>query len=238
MEMEVMSLYNHTNLFVFINILELIIGIFMIVLPSKEEWWNHVICFYGGFLFGLIPFSLIFENIAIAIIACILFSVALICSYHYFRSRLNIALAIVIFKMLLILGVTLFAEEYSSNGFRFYLIIMMISVLAFCMISMIYELPSEKQYWVSGLFGLMELSGAILQSYRMDYADFNKDLLSGESISCFLYFLKVDFWIYDYQFPFIICFLGLLFFYLIWRKTLSYCKKIAMLLKEKRGDYL
>lgn len=227
--MDVINLYQYTNLFVCINILEFIVGVFMIALPSKKEWWNHIICFYGGFLFGLIPFFSIFGNITVAMISCILLSVVLICAYHYFKQKWNLALAVVIFKIILISGVTLCSEEYLSNGFRFYLISMLVSVFVFCMLSMIYELPSEKQYWVSGLFGLMEMSGAVLQFYRIDYGSFNKDLLSGENVSCFLYFLKADFWIFDYQSLFVICFLGLLCFYLVWRKVLSYGKRIFKL---------
>lgn len=54
------------------------------------------------------------------------------------------------------------------------------------------------------------IAGAVLHFYRMDYGDFEKDLLAGESVPFFLYLLGIDYGIYDYQDLFLFLLVGLL----------------------------
>lgn len=53
---------NYTPLFVAINVVEGIIGLLMFLIPDKKGWQGFLVCLYGGFLFGMIPFYYIFEN--------------------------------------------------------------------------------------------------------------------------------------------------------------------------------
>lgn len=217
---------DYTILFVFVNILEGILSLYLLLSPKKREWFDSVICLYGGFLFGMVPAFLILEDIFVALICCMLLSAAFIFVQNKLKTGLYLPLGILIFKILLIAGITLLADQYSSNMFGFYLKVMFVSVLVFCVINIPYEVPAEQQHCIIRLFALSQLSGAIIQFYRNDYIAFDKGLYDiKESVSFFLYLLKVDFWIFDYQYPYIMCFLVLLFIYFIWRKSISYFKK-------------
>lgn len=103
---------------------------------------------------------------------------------------------------------------------------MFISVMLFCIINLLCDYSYDRQYLVIKLFALLELSGVLIQLYRIDLTYFEKDLFDNKvSISLFLYLLKVDFWIFDYQYIYIMCFFILLLMYLICKKFINYCKK-------------
>ena len=139
------------------------------------------------------------------------------------KQKLYIPLEIVMFKTLLIIGITLFDEWYSINKLKFFWLSLLVSLILFCIAKTVYEIPLDKQHYINVWFALLELSGVIIQSYRVDFTYFGKDLYdSKESISVLLYLLKVDFWIFDYQYLYVICFFVLLLVYLVCRKIAGY----------------
>ena len=217
------SIHDYTILFVLINIFELIMSLILLLL-KKRDWQDYLLCFYGGFLFGMIPSFVMTENITAAFILCIVLSVVLIYIQKKYKTKLYIPLGIVTFKILLVIAITIFAEQYSFNMLKYYLIIMFVSMLLWAIINLLHELTLRQQQYVIWLLALLEFSGAMMQFYRIDYASFEKDLLSKESIPFFLYLLKVDFWIFDYQYLYIICFFVFLFIYFVWRKIISMFK--------------
>ena len=93
-----------------VNVLELIISLFLLT-SKKKEWNEYIICFYGGFLFGIIPFYVIIENIPIALTGCIFLSLMLCVLQKKAKQKLYIPLEIVMFKTLLIIGITLFENN-------------------------------------------------------------------------------------------------------------------------------
>lgn len=205
-----------------VNVLELIISLFLLT-SKKKEWNEYIICFYGGFLFGIIPFYVIIENIPIALTGCIFLSLMFCVFPKKAKQKLYIPLEIVMFKTLLIIGITLFDEWYSINKLKFFWLSLLVSLILFCIVKTVYEIPLDKQLYINVWFALLELSGVIIQSYRVDFTYFGKDLYdSKESISVLLYLLKVDFWIFDYQYLYVICFFVLLLVYLVCRKIAGY----------------
>ena len=81
----------------------------------------------------------------------------------------------------------------------------------------------RQQLGLIRLFALLEISGGVIQLYKNDFLSFGKDLYDRqESVSLFLYLLRVDFWIFDYQYLYVICFFVLLLVYLVCRKIAGY----------------
>lgn len=219
-------LLNNTALFVVINTLDLIISMFLLFFPKKKDWQDYIICFYGGFLFGMVPLFVVLMDIAAAFVGCIFLSLLLLFLQRGLRARLYMPLGIVISKILLIAGIALFAEQYSLNMLNFYLAVLLAAVLLFLSVNMLCGVQEEWQHNIIRLFALLELSGVVLSFYRMDYTAFGKDLFSQrESVSFFLYLLKVDFEIFDYQPLYIMCFFALLFLWFAWKRVERYCKE-------------
>lgn len=144
--------------------------------------------------------------------------------------KINLPFGILLFKLILLLGITLLDEQYEMDRFGFYIMSMFLSLVAFCVINGLFDLSNVKlSYFVSGLFGILELSGAIIQFYRIDYTYFNKELFSKSgSVSFFLYLLKVDYWIFDYQYLYLCVSVILLFVFIIWRKLLKKYKSESL----------
>lgn len=207
-------IHDYTFVFDLVNILELIMSLLLLIFSGKRKWPDYIVCFYGGFLFGIIPFLVILENIFVAFIGSFILSLTIMFLQKKLNTKLYIPLEILLFKILLIVGIAFFDEQYSFNKLSFYLIVMLVSLFVFLIINIPYEVPMEQQHVIITLFALLELSGGILQFYRNDYIAFEKDLFSvKESVSLFLYLLKVDFGIFDYQELFIMCFFALLILY-------------------------
>lgn len=210
-------LHHYTFVFDFVNILELIFSLLLLI-PAKRKWHDYILCLYGGFLFGIIPFFVFFENIFAALIGSVFVSLTLVLLHRKLETKLYIPLEIFLCKALLIVGILFFEGQYLSNKFNLYLLLMLASFVAFLIINIFYEFPTEKQNYIIKLFALLELSGAILQIYRNDYVSFAKDLYDNDikgSVSLFLYLLKVDFDIFDYQYLYIMIFCSLSIIYLL-----------------------
>lgn len=223
-------IHNYTFVFDFVNMLELTLSLLLLISPKREKWHDYVLCLYGGFLFGIVPIFIISGNVFVAFIGSLIFSLILMLLQKQLKTKLYIPLEVLLFKILLIVGIMFLGEQYSFNKFNFYLLLMLASLFVFWMINLLYELPTEKQNYIIRLFALLEFSGVILQIYRNDYIAFEKDLYDiKESVSLFLYLLKVDFEIFDYQYLYIICFLALFILYIILGKIYKLLKKLKQL---------
>lgn len=202
------------KVFLGINFLELLAGI-LLLFPSKKSWREYLVVFYGGFLFGMLPFFLISEDLVITLAACICLSCTCIFLHYRHKDQGILPVIVVCFKVILILGVTLLQDYYLENKVEFYFICMLLSMIISGMVLMFFDLASER--WmqiICPVFGILEISGAMLQFYRIDYLAFAKDFFSvRESVPFFLYLLKCDFWIFDYQTLFLAFILVLLMLY-------------------------
>ena len=120
-------IHNYTIVLELVNILVLIINLSLLLFQKKNKWYDYIILLYGGFLFGLIPLFVVFENILVADLGCILLTVAFIYLHNKLETRIYMPLLIMIYKILLVIGITFFSEQYSLHMFDFYLILMCIS---------------------------------------------------------------------------------------------------------------
>lgn len=211
---------NYIILFTVINIVELAMGVFMFFVPDKKGVQEYLVCLYGGFIFGAIPFYLLFDSGIAVITGCIVLSIIFIC-INYFWTKKVIPIGVILFKIILILGSSLSEEYYSSNRLGFYIKAMLLSMLILFGINLLYDLSEKnKRILITGLFGVLELGGAIIvQFYKVDYTRFDKDFFSKrESVSLILCLLKVDFWIFNYQYLFLFIIIALLLLFFVWRK--------------------
>ena len=213
---------NYVILFTIIKIVESVIGVFMFCVPDKRGVQEYLICMYGGFFFGLVPIYMLFDTMIVMFIGCMLLSSVFIFA-NYFWTKKVIPIGVVLFKIILIFGSILFEEYYSINRLDFFLKAMLFSMIVLFVINLFYDLSEKnKRIFISGLFGVLELGGSIIQFYRMDYTQFDKDFFSKrESVSLILCLLKVDFWIFNYQYLFLFIIIALFIIFFIWRKILK-----------------
>lgn len=217
---------NYTIVLELVNILVLIINAVLLFFQKKRKWCDYIICLYGGFLFGMIPLFVVSGSTLAAGLGCILLTAAFIHLHNKLETRIYIPLLIIIFKILLVIGITIFEEQYSLHMFGFYLVLMFVSVFVFGIINLLHELSVRQQLGLIKLFALLEISGGVIQLYKNDLISFGKDLFDRkESVSLFLYLLRVDFGIFDYQYLYIICFLFVLFIYIVLKIILNNIQK-------------
>lgn len=224
MKIIVEMVYNYAFLFDLINVIALILNLLML-LPKNRVWHDYIICFYGGFLAGIVILFVSLESIFVACFGSVCCSLLLIYLHNKFNSRIYIPFVIILFKILLVFGMTIFEKEYSLHMFHFYVILMLVSVLVFFVVTIMHKFSQRQKYYLVKLFALLETSGVIVQLYRRDYVSFVKFLDNRtDSVSFFLYLLRVDFWIFDYQYLYILCFLFLLFGYAIFIHSIKFFK--------------
>ena len=219
---------NYVMLFTVINIVEFVIGAFMFCVPDKRGAQEYLVCAYGGFFFGAIPLYMLFDTVTAVLIGSVFLSVILVFA-NYFGTKKVIPAGVVLLKVVLIFGSVLFEQYYSVHWLDFFLKAMLFSMLVLLAINFFYDLSEQnKRILISGLFGVLELGGSMIQLYRMDYTYFDKDLFSKrESVSLILCLMKVDFWIFDYQYLFLFIIIALLIIYFIWRKILQRFRRYA-----------
>lgn len=214
---------DYVTLFTIINIVEFVIGLFMFCVPDKRGVQEYLICMYGGFFFGAVPLYMLFDSMIAIFIGCMCLSIIFIFANYYWMKKV-IPIGVVLFKINLIFGSIWFGEYYFNDRLDFFYKAMLFTMIILFVIDLcyVYDLSeNNKRILISGLFGVLELSGSIMQFYRMDYTSFNKDLYSKrESVSLILCLLKVDFWIYDYQYYFLFIIIALLIIFFVWRRTL------------------
>lgn len=228
------AISDYVMLFTIINIVEFVIGVFMFCVPDKRGVQEYLVCAYGGFFFGAIPLYMLFDTVTAVLIGCVFLSVILVFA-NYFGTKKVIPAGVVLLKVVLIFGSVLFEQYYSVHRLDFFLKAMLFSMLVLLAINLFYDLSEQKwRILISGLFGVLELGGAMIQFYRMDYTHFDKDFFSKrESVSLILCLLKVDFWIFNYQYLFLFIVIALLIIYFIWRKILQRFRRYA----DRRDDF-
>lgn len=227
------ALNNCIALFTIINIFEFIIGLIIFLVPDKKGWQEYLICIYGGFFLAVIPFYLLFNTLISVFIVCVLVSGFFI-YINWIWDKKIIPLGIVILKLNMILGITFFEEYYSSNRINFFIQIIILTSIILFVISFLYGSLTDKiRAFIVGLFGILELSGSVVQFYRIDYTIFDKDLFNKEeSLSLIFYLCKVDYWIFDYQYFFLSVIFFFFFIFIIWRKALK--KIINSIVKSRK----
>lgn len=227
------ALNNCIALFTIINIFEFIIGLIIFLVPDKKGWQEYLICIYGGFFLAVIPFYLLFNTLISVFIGCVLVSGFFI-YINWIWDKKIIPLGIVILKLNMILGITFFEEYYSSNRINFFIQIIILTSIILFVISFLYGSLTDKiRAFIVGLFGILELSGSVVQFYRIDYTIFDKDLFNKEeSLSLIFYLCKVDYWIFDYQYFFLSVIFFFFFIFIIWRKALK--KIINSIVKSRK----
>ena len=204
---------HYSNILFGVYCLSMLAGV-ILLLPVKRRWREYLMAVYGGFLFGMIPFWYLSENIVIALSACMLLSALFVFVQHCYGKKISLAFVIMLFQMMLILGVSIWENAYSRNPLGFYLTVMLLSMIISGGAHFLTDLTTEK--WsrvICTIFGIVMLASTMFHFYRMDYSDFEKDLLAGESVPFFLYLLGIDYWIYDYQDLFLFLLVGLLAVY-------------------------
>lgn len=65
MKIIVEMVYNYAFLFDLINVIALILNLLML-LPKNRVWHDYIICFYGGFLAGIVILFVSLESIFVA----------------------------------------------------------------------------------------------------------------------------------------------------------------------------
>lgn len=217
-------LISHNAIVFFVlNGLELMAGILLLV-PAKRRWQEYLIAIYGGFLFGMIPLWYLSENVVFAMIGSIILAVMFGFVHNCYGKQISLPFAIFLFRLVLMLAVTIWSEEYYENPLECYGFCMFLSLLLSIGLHIIDDPTSVKcSRIICPIFGIWEVSGVLVYFYRMDYHYFLKELQSGDIIPFFLYMLKIDFWIVADQFVYLFLVIGLLvmylpFFGMYWKK--------------------
>lgn len=222
------SIHNYAWIYILINALELFLGLLFCAIPTRKRWQDYIVLAYGGVLLGMIPAFYLSESVACMLLSCLVLSFLLIAFHYQFQDILPIPVFIIFFKIVLLFGVTLFYPDHLEDKLEIFIISLFISV--FCFIAFCYasDLEAKKLQFFDRVFGVTELCGALFQFYRMDYSSFDKVLQEKrESVSFFLYLLKVDYWIFEYQYLFVLAIFLLLVLYFIGKKFLSGAKGLA-----------
>ena len=214
------SIVDYSNIFISINILKLIVVIFILLFPNKKNWAEFAICIYGGFLVGLIPAFYIFESLSCMLVGSFTIGGAGVFLQRYFKSKTMLPTTIVLIKILLIIVVTIGEERFFNNFWSVYPLLVFVPFLFVFLFK--YFFDSMKQvHFLYEFFAIMELCGCLIQLYRSDYSYFNKYLDETMGVVEFiLYLLRIDFWIFDFQYLFltlIVIFWGM---YIVFRKML------------------
>lgn len=208
-----------------VNGLAMLAGVFLL-LPVVGRWREYLITIYGGFLFGMIPLWCLSENMIIALLGCMALSILFVFIHHCYGKKIPLPFVVVFFQIILILGVLIWYDAYSSNPFGFYMTFMLLSVILSVGMHLLTDLTTEK--WsriICPIFGIVVIAASVMHFYRMDYSYFEKDLLAGESVPFFLNFLGIDFGIFDYQYPFLFLVAALLMVYGFFAGVFLWVKK-------------
>ncbi len=206
---------HNAAVFVVLNMLELVAGILLLV-PWKKRWQEYLIVVYGGFLFGMITLWYLSENLVFVMAGCTVLAVLAGFVHNCYGTQISLPFVVFLFRLVLMLAVTIWNDEYYGNQLEFYLLCMFLSLILSIGFHILWEMTSIKcSHIICPLFGILEAGGALLQCYRTEYDYFLKDLMSGETIPFYLNLLKIDFRIFDYQYVYLFLVMGLLAMYLL-----------------------
>lgn len=223
--MDLLYFIKHYSFILFwVNVLAMMVGV-LLLLPVVGRWREYLIAIYGGFLFGMVPFYYLSENMVFVVLGCIVLSILFVFIHDYYGKKISLPFVVAFFQMLLILGVLIWYDAYSSNPFEFYLTFMLLSVILSVGMHLLTDLTTEK--WsriICPIFGIVVIAAAVMHFYRMDYDYFGK-YLPEESVPFFLNLLGIDFGIFDYQYPFLFLVVALLMVYGFFAGVFLWVKK-------------
>lgn len=139
---------------------------------------------------------------------------------RYFKSKTMLPTTIVLIKILFIIVVTFGEERFFNNFWSVYPLLVFVPFLFVFLFN--YFFDSMKQvHFLYEFFAIMELCGCLIQLYRSDYSYFNKYLDETMGVVEFiLYLLRIDFWIFDFQYLFLILIVVFWGMYIVFRKML------------------
>ncbi|MDE6568553.1 MAG: hypothetical protein K2K70_12590, partial [Lachnospiraceae bacterium] len=179
--MDVLYFIKHYSLILFwVNVLAMLAGV-ILLLPVVGRWREYLIPIYGGFLFGMIPFYYLSENMVFVVLGCIALSIFFAFIHNCYGKKVSLPFVVAFFQIILILGIRIWYDSYSSKPFEFYLTFMLLSVILSVGMHLLTDLTTEK--WsriICPIFGIVVIAAAVRHFYRMDDSYFEKDLLAGE----------------------------------------------------------
>lgn len=215
--MEFIRICIRSNQLVYFNYLCLIMGIMILVFPYKlRKIWNWVLCIYAGGIAGFILGFLFFENAQGTLAGCI-GGIAISAGINYAieRGQFFLVSSFVLIKLLFIPIMLLYIDDYSVP--MFLLSIFVCFALGF-IVSSFYK-KGKAVIWCYAIFGVLETSANIIAVFKYDSLALDKFLYDESGmIQFFLYLLKVDFTLSDYQWPFIFLILFLGIIEIVWYK--------------------
>lgn len=206
----------------YFDYIEFVLGVFFLVCPYK---WNRllrgILCAYAGLMLGstagFILVSGSFSGMLFGGIGGILVSLTL--AYLIEDGSYLIGATIVVLKLLLIVTMV-FVEECTMALFIGELILAV--VIGVFLKEMLLEeekrpLRQKSQLTLCGVFGVLEISASVIGIYRFDVLSLGKYLYSEEeSLNFFLYLMKVDYSVMDYQIPLIMLLVVLMLVEAVW----------------------
>ena len=208
---------NYATIFVGINFLEFVAGLLLCLIPLKKAWQEYLVCVYGGFLFGMVPAFYISESILCMLGSSVMLAVVLCWLQYFYRKKVYLPLLIIFMKMTLIAGGIFLYVTDSEQSIEFFILAMVLALIAYVSTNFVIVPTAIQSHIILALFGVTEIVGAVLQFYRMDYSAFQKYGKEG-ALGFFLYILKVDYSIFDYQYLFVIGLFATLIGYFAWKK--------------------
>lgn len=221
----------NSSIFVIINILELMAGLLLCLIPLKRTWQEYLVCAYGGFLFGAFPAYYISESVPFMLTCSVILAAGFCLTQHLYRDSLYLPVLVVLGKGILIAG-SMILYGMDSDWFfygmdsvwsmeEYFALAVFLSVIAYVAMNFVTDLAAMHTHLPLALFGAMELCGAALQLYRASDSSLDK-LLHDKAGACDLlfYILKVDFSYFDEQVIFVVGVLAILAGYFLWNKVL------------------
>lgn len=227
---------NHAVIFVGINILEFAAGLLLCLFPLKKAWQDYLVCVYGGFLFGMVPAFYISESVLFMLGSSIVLAAAFVLLQHFYQEKIYLPVLVVVMKVILIAeSIILYETADSEQSIEFFMLAMVLSLIVYVCMHFVIDPAAIQSHFILALFGAMEVVGAVLQFYRMDYSYFAKELYSKEGVlGFFLYILKVDYSYFDVNYLFVMGLLVVLVGYFAWKKIFWTAREVYR--KGKGGD--
>lgn len=201
------------------NYLGLVMGIMLLVFPYKlKKIWSWGLCIYIGGIAGFILGFLFFENAQGTLAGCIGgIAISVIINYAIEVGHLFIVSSFVLSKLVFIL-IMLYVDDISFTMF--------FASITFCLalgfiVSSFYR-KEDFVIWFYAIFGVLETSANIIAFFKYESLILDKFLYDENGmIRFFLYLMKVDFSLSDYQWPFIFLILFLGVIEIAWYKNIK-----------------
>lgn len=208
--MEFIGNWLQSGQLVYFDYLGLAIGLMLLAFPHKlKKIWNWVLCIYSGGIAGVILGILFFENLQGTLAGCAVgIAVSVAISYAIEAGHLFIVSSFV-FSKLVFAGIMLCADDCSFA--MFFTGIVLCLILGF-MVSRLYG-KMELTIWFYVILGVLETSANLIAIFKYNSLVMGKSLYDETGmVRFFLYLLKADFslWNYQWNFIFLILIFGLI----------------------------